>query len=42
MEHHQLISVKDFYDLTSDIPETYIDEMMDHWGQDGSWRDNGL
>ena len=35
MEHHQLISVKDFYDLTEDIPDDLFDEMMERWGAKG-------
>ena len=33
MEHNQLISLKDFYKLTSGINQTLFDEMMDHWGK---------
>ena len=36
MAHNQLISVKDFYGLTSDIRSDLYDEMMARWGQDGT------
>ena len=36
MEHHQLISIKDFYQLTSDIKPELYEEMMARWGQQGT------
>lgn len=36
MEHNQLISIKDFYQLTSDIKPELYEEMMARWGQQGT------
>ena len=36
MAHNQLISVKDFFKLTSDIKPELYEEMMARWGQNGT------
>ena len=36
MAHHQLISLKDFYQLTDDIKPELYDEMIARWGQNGT------
>jgi cobaltochelatase CobN len=36
MAHNQLISIKDFFQLTSDIKPELYDEMMERWGQQGT------
>ena len=35
MEHHQLISKKDFYNLVSDVDSELYNGMMKRWGQNG-------